>query len=92
MVREEVETNFSCWEFDVGVADGRREVDGGWVGGVGGGEVDVEVPFSACLVFSKIGEREESWNFFSSFFFFFFFRGRESYLHKQFPRALKGLR
>lgn len=51
IVREEVETNFSCGEFDVGVADGGREVDGGWVRGIGGGEVDVEVPFSACLVF-----------------------------------------
>lgn len=55
MVREEVETDFSCREFDVGVADGRREVDGGWVGRVGGGEIDVEVPFSAWFVFSRIG-------------------------------------
>lgn len=55
MVREEVETNFSCWEFDVGVADGCREVDGGWVGRVGWGEVDVEVPFSAWGLLVKLG-------------------------------------
>lgn len=79
MVREEVETNFSCGEFDVRVADGRREVDGGWVGGVGGGEVDVEVPFSACLVFSKIGEREGGLEFLFFFFFCFFFGGERVY-------------
>jgi len=66
------------------------------VGGVGGGEVDVEVPFSALnfleVFLAGVVEREGGLEFLLSFFLFFF-RGRECvYLHKQFPRALKGLR
>lgn len=80
MVREEVETNFSCREFDVGVADGRREVDGGWVRGVGGGEVDVEVPFSAWFVLVKLGRGRGVWNFFSSFFSFFWGEERITFI------------
>lgn len=74
------------------MADGRREVDGGWVRGVGGGEVDVEVPFSALIGFWLVEIKGEGGGFGNSYFFFLVFFGRESYLHKQFPRALKGLR